>query len=58
MFNEFKKGFGSALGAIVGVAAGLVGYAYILDKIQKKYPNLFGNEKKEDSSTEENESYN
>ena len=57
MFNEFKKGFGSALGAIVGVAAGLVGYAYILDKIQKKYPNLFENEKKEDSSTEENGSY-
>lgn len=58
MFNEFKKGFGSALGGIVGTVAGFVGFVYVFDKIRKKYPNLFGNQNEEDRySTEENESY-
>ena len=57
MFNEFKKGFGNALGGIAGMAAGFVGLAVVADYIKKKRPDLFKNENEDQSSTEENESY-
>lgn len=39
MFNEFKKSFGSALGAYTACAIVCAGVVYLIDKFSKKDDN-------------------